>query len=136
MKRNPFKKQSITDTLVNVGVGGAANVAFDYLVGMIDPDGQTMDDTTRNIVKVAAGALLGSMAGNRYLHAATDGIAVVGVSNLLGGLVADTANTSSSSSEASSGLPRGTIGRVRMGDPYFKKSGKKNGFVAGSLFGK
>ena len=30
-----FKKSSIVDTLVNVGIGGGANVAMDYLYGLI-----------------------------------------------------------------------------------------------------
>ena len=36
MAKNPFKKSSIIDTVVNVGVGGAANVAIDYVVEQVD----------------------------------------------------------------------------------------------------
>lgn len=78
--KNPFKKSSITDTLVNVGAGGAANVAFDYLYNLT---GLSLGDTTKNIVKVAIGAFGGSMVSNKIARAAADGIAVVGVSTLI-----------------------------------------------------
>lgn len=91
MAKNPFKKRSMTDTLVNVGVGGAANVAADYVVGMVTT---TADPLYVNIGKIAAGILLGSMSSNRILRAACDGIATVGVSNLVSGLMNDTTGTS------------------------------------------
>lgn len=132
MAKNPFKKQSLTDTLVNVGIGGAANVALDYVLDMVDPAGTMLSGTTKNIVKIVGGALVGGMAANKMLRAATDGIAVVGVSNLISELMDETTET-----PATAGLAPGTIGRVRTGDPYFKKKAKKNGFsIAGSFISK
>lgn len=134
MAKNPFKKQSLTDTLVNVGIGGAANVAFDYVLDMVDPAGTMLSGTTKNIVKIVGGALVGGMVGGKMLRAATDGIAVVGVSNLISELMDGTEETPEPSP---AGLAPGTIGRVRTGDPYFKKKAKKNGFsIAGSFISK
>lgn len=103
MAKNPFKKQSIIDTVVNVGIGGAANVAIDYVVSQVEAI-QTLGDTTINAGKIALGALVGSMVSNKMLRAAADGVATVGVSNLIAGLMSDT------ESKPASGLPYGTVG--------------------------
>lgn len=103
MAKNPFKKQSIIDTVVNVGIGGAANVAIDYVVSQVDAI-QSLGDTTINAGKIALGALVGSMVSNKMLRAAADGVATVGVSNLIAGLMSDTEN------KPASGLPYGIVG--------------------------
>lgn len=103
MAKNPFKKSSIIDTVVNVGIGGAANVAIDYVVSQVDAI-QSLGDTTINAGKIALGALVGSMVSNKMLRAAADGVATVGVSNLIAGLMNE------SDSKPASGLPYGTVG--------------------------
>lgn len=138
-KRNPFKKKSLTDTLVNVAIGGAANVAIDYIEKEFNvaKDGETekpLSDTVVNVIKIGLGAVVGGMVDNQMARAAADGVAVVGVSNLISGLMSD-------SNEGTSGLAYGTIGspvtRVRLGNKYFKKAAKKAGFtVDGSFLGK
>lgn len=82
--KNPFKKSSITDTLMNVGLGGAANAGFDYLYKLTGLD---LGETTKNAIKIAVGAVGGSMVSSKPLRAAADGIAVVGVSNLISDLL-------------------------------------------------
>ena len=47
--KNPFKKQSIVDTLVNVGIGGAANVAVNYAFNRIDTL-STLTSTEKNAI--------------------------------------------------------------------------------------
>ena len=125
--KNPFKKSSIMDTAINVGIGGAANVAFDYLVDMI-PEQSWLTDTVKNAVKVAGGAIVGSMISNRYARAAADGIATVGVSNLVSGLI------SGSKTDSTSGLAEGTIGRIRLGQRGFARKARRVAGVAGSNF--
>lgn len=115
-----FKKKGITDMLVNVGVGGAANVAIDYAWNALGDTVSSLDEY-KNIIKIAGGALVGTMVSGKIARAAADGVAVVGVSNLIAGLMGTESNSTS-------GLPHGTIGRVRTGSPYF---GKKK--VAASL---
>lgn len=130
MAKNPFKKQSIIDTVVNVGIGGAANVAIDYVVGQIDAI-QSLGDTTINALKIAAGAVVGSMVSDKFARAAADGVATVGVSNLIAGLMAD-----EPSPAPSSGLPYGTIGRVRPGNRAYRRAHKVSGVNAGAVMGK
>lgn len=117
MVKNPFKKSSIIDTVVNVGIGGAANVAIDYVVSQVDAI-QSLGDTTINAGKIALGALVGSMVSNKMLRAAADGVATVGVSNLIAGLMNE------SDAQPASGLPYGTVGL-----PYGTINGRRRGRV-------
>lgn len=103
------------DTVVNVGIGGAANVAFDSIVSSFDAFA-ALDATTKNAIKIGLGAIAGSMVSNKYVRAAADGVATVGVSNLVASYIggsSDAANTA--------GLPAGTIGRIRMGNRAFRR---------------
>ena len=118
--KNPFKKQSIVDTAINVGVGGAANVAMDYAFGAVDAL-NGLSAMTKNAIKIAVGVLGGTMTSNKHLRAAVDGIAVVGVSDIVAGYVSPT-----------SGLPEGTvsgapIGRVRSGNRFYRSGRKVSG---------
>ena len=88
--RNPFKKQSIIDCAINVGLGGASNVAIDYAIDMVkESAGVEIEDMYVNIGKFVIGAVGSSMVTNKYLKSAMDGVAVVGVSNLVKGLMED-----------------------------------------------
>lgn len=129
MVKNPFKKSSIIDTVVNVGIGGAANVAIDYVVGQVEAI-QSLGDTTINAMKIAAGALVGSMVNDKFARAAADGVATVGVSNLIAGLMKEETTT------APGGLPYGTIGRVRPGNAAYRRSRKISGVNTGAVMGK
>lgn len=133
MAKNPFKKSSIIDTVVNVGVGGAANVAFDYVVNQIDSV-KSMGETTVNLLKIAAGAIAGSMVSNKIARAAADGVATVGASNLISGIMADTLP----SATPTGALPRGTIGRVIPGNRAYRRAaarGKVSGVNVGAVMG-
>lgn len=132
--KNPFKKQSIMDTIVNVGIGGAANVAIDYVVSQVEAI-QSLGDTTINALKIAGGAVVGSMVSNKMARAAADGVATVGVSNLIAGLMAE---TTPGNGEGSSGLPYGTIGRVRLGNRAYRRSRRPGvaGVATSSVMGK
>lgn len=131
MAKNPFKKQSIVDTVVNVGIGGASNVAIDYVVRQVEAI-QSLGDTTINAAKIALGAVAGSMVSNKMLRAACDGIATVGVSNLVKGLMEGT----STPNEGAAGLPYGTIGRVIPGNRAYKRARKVSGVGAATVMGK
>ena len=130
--KNPFKKQSIVDTLVNVGVGGAANVLIDYAITLLPAETQkTLEGTTTHIAKIAIGALGGSMAKNKYLRAATDGIAVVGVSNWVNELMTGEEKTTNNGGEnGPSGAPFIGTGRIRTGQRGFRKGIRGTGSVA------
>lgn len=131
MKKNPFKKQGIIDTLTNVGIGGAANVAMDYVVDSVETL-KAMDSTTINAIKIGVGVLGGTMTTNKLVRAAVDGIAVVGVSNLVQGLLM-------SDTKGTAGLPYGTIGRpgqLYMGNRYARKTPIRVAGVADNIMGK
>lgn len=132
--KNPFKVKNITDTLVNVGVGGAANVAMDYALNSIgEVAGYDLSKgTTKNAVKIAVGALAGSMFNSKYAHAAFDGIATVGAANLIDSLVNGEAGNGGS--VVTSGLPEGTIGRIRMGQRGFRR-GRVSGIQGADFMG-
>ena len=127
--KNPFKLKNITDTLVNVGVGGAANVAMDYALGKIDFLA-SLDSTVKNAVKIGVGAVAGSMFGNKYAKAAFDGIATVGVSNLIGSYLPG------AETETPSGLPEGMIGKIRLGQRGFARKSVAGVAAPSALMGK
>lgn len=132
MAKNPFKKSSIVDTVVNVGIGGAANVAIDYVVNQVEAI-QSLGDTTINAMKIVAGAVVGSMVSDKFARAAADGVAIVGVSNLISGLMDDSSETPA----PSSGLPFGTIGKVRPGNRAYRRARKViSGVNPGAVMGK
>lgn len=127
--KNPFKKSSITDTLMNVGLGGAANVGFDYLYKLTGLD---LGETTKNAIKIAVGAVGGSMVSSKPLRAAADGIAVVGVSNLISGLIDgdDETGGSNAGSGDETATPAGVPFIGRTGQKGFRREyGKKVGKV-------
>lgn len=131
--KNPFKKSSIIDTAINVGVGGAANVAMDYVFANVDALA-SLEPMTKNIVKIVAGAVGGSMVSNKYVRAAADGVATVGVSNLIASYIG-AEETTTPETAAPAGLAKGTIGRAyRMGQRGFRKvsgiAGEAGAFMA------
>lgn len=103
MAKNPFKKSNVVDTLINVGVGGAGNVAADYLINNVDML-KSLDADTINLGKFVFGSVGSAMVSNKYAKALMDGFAVVGASNYISSLMAD---------QTTSGVPAGTIGRAR-----------------------
>lgn len=102
--KNPFKKQSAIDAALQIGIGGAANVAVDYLKNQIDALA-TVDAKWINAGKFILGAIGSTMVSDKMVKAALDGVAVVGVSDLVSSLISET--------ETTSGVPAGTIGRVQ-----------------------
>lgn len=121
------------DTVVNVGIGGAANVAIDYVVSQVEAI-QSLGDTTINAAKIALGAVVGSMVSNKMLRAACDGVATVGVSNLVSGLLAD-ATPASGMPYGTIGLPKDTVGRVIPGNRAYRRAHRKVSGVANGVMG-
>lgn len=102
MAKNLFNTKNIIDGMINVGVGGAANVAVDYVINSIEMETPIEADTL-NLGKFILGVVGSSMVGNKVVKAAFDGVATVGISNYVSTLVNDTQTTA--------GLPAGMIGR-------------------------
>lgn len=111
------------DTVINVGIGGGANVAVDYLFGSVDALA-SLGSTTKNAIKIAVGAIGGSMTGNKYLRAAADGVAVVGASNLIASYLPGAPAADENTVDPTTGLPKGMIGaagRYRLGQRGFAR---------------
>lgn len=107
MGKKLFKKSGFIDTAINVGTGGAANALVDVALESVAP--QT-DPMYVNIGKFIGGVVLGSMVGkNQMLRAAADGVATVGVANLVKDLVSEMGT------ETTAGFKRDVIGKVRPG---------------------
>ena len=109
------------DTLVNVGIGGAANVAMDYAVENIEAL-KSLGSTTVNLIKIGAGVVGGSIisgAAAKYARPAFDGLATVGAADLIKSYIAGEATTT----ETTSGVPfMGGIGRrVCTGQRGFRR---------------
>lgn len=124
-KKNPFKKQSIMDTLVNVGIGGAANVAIDAAVTSYNKTaGTPIDETYVHVGKIVLGVVGGSMVDNRYLRAAMDGVSTVGVSNLIASFMQE----ETPEPPAASGFMAASVGasRMRTGKPMYAAKAKKS----------
>lgn len=125
--KNPFKKSSITDTLVNVGIGGAANAAMDYAVasGLVPASAAGYT----NYIKLGVGVLGGTMISGKVARAAFDGLATVGASDIIKELIAGSETADSSGEEtadssgektALKGLPFIGATRRRMGQRGFR----------------
>lgn len=128
-----FKKANITDAAINVGVGGAANAAIDLAVESIDAI-KSLGDTYVNAGKVVLGVLGGTMVSNKYLRAAANGIATVGVASLVKDHVVPLiSGDTTDKTETPSGVP--FIGRLRVGQRGFRNAGLRGtGTVAGAGF--
>lgn len=121
-KGNPFKKENVMDTAIKVGIGGAANVALDYIINSVDAI-KDVDSKIINGVKFVAGTVGSAMLSDKMAKAALDGVAVVGVSNLVSSLMSD-----DTTEEKTSGVPAGTVGRIRVvpGHTQYAKAVKKS----------
>ena len=137
MKKNPFKKQGAMDTLVSVGIGGAANSAYEYVYNMATESmTEQPSDTVKECIKIAIGVLGGTMTNNKYLGAAARGIATVGASNLVASLIeGDETEKKNEGNEGSAGLPGGTIGRVLPGNRAYRRVNRKVSGLQGGFMG-
>lgn len=113
--KNPFKKSSITDTLVNVGIGGAANAAMDYAVANVSALAGVAEYT--NYIKLGVGVFGGTMISSKVARAAFDGLATVGASDIIKELIAGTTESAPAPTE---GLPFIGATRRRMGQRGFR----------------
>ena len=127
--KNPFKKENVMDTVVTVGLGGAANVAIDAVVDSYNKSATTpVDDVYVHAGKFIVGAIGSAMVGNRYAKAALDGVGVVGASNLIAYLMDGQTPTPET---PTAGIPNGTVGRVRTANARYARRMRRSGRVAG-----
>ena len=116
--KNPFKKSSITDTLVNVGIGGAANAAMDYAVANVSALSSVAEYA--NYIKLGVGVLGGTMISGKVVRAAFDGLATVGASGIIKELIAGSETADPTDPTTLKGLPFIGATRRRMGQRGFR----------------
>lgn len=104
MAKKLFDTKNIIDTAVNVGLGGAANVAIDYAVQNVEALSD-MDQSTINLGKFALGVIGSAMVSDKMVKAAFDGVATVGISNFVANIL-----NSDNQATTTAGVPDGTIG--------------------------
>lgn len=139
MAKNPFKKGNVVDTLISVGVGGAGNVAADYIINSIQKDAtEPWSPDTINLGKFIIGSVGSAMVSNKYAKALMDGFAVVGASNYISSLMAESTDAAQgTAAQGTAGVPAGTIGRTRYVAPrrtYARRfAGKASGVPEGTI---
>ena len=74
------------------------------------------------------------MVSNKMLRAACDGVATVGVSNLVSGLLAD-GTPASGMPYGTIGLPNDTVGRIIPGNRAYRRAHRKVSGVATGVMG-
>ena len=104
MAKKLFDTKNIIDTAVNVGIGGAANVAIDYAVQNVEALSD-MEQSTINLGKFALGVIGSAMVSDKMVKAAFDGVATVGISNFVANIL-----NSDNQATTTAGVPAGTIG--------------------------
>lgn len=112
------------DTLVNVGIGGAANAAMDYIVENVKAL-QSVSEYA-NYIKLGVGVLGGSMISGsaaKYARPALDGLATVGASDIIKSYIASANANKTEGKEGTGGVPfMGGIGRrVCTGQRGFRR---------------
>ncbi len=124
-----FNAKSAIATGVSVLGAGAGSAIVDWVLAKYNVLPSDWSKTVVNVGKVAVGAIAGSMIKNQIIKSAADGIATVAAANLVSDLLPE------SETETPSGLPEGTIGRLRMGQRGFRRAriaglGVQNGVIA------
>lgn len=114
-----FNTKSVIATGTAVLAAGAGSAVADWLLAKYDVIPAEYAEYT-NVGKVLIGAVAGSMLTNQIAKSAFDGIATVGAANLVAGWL-PTDTPKDDPAKPATGLPEGTIGRLRMGQKGFRR---------------
>lgn len=127
-----FSSKSAIQSATSVAIAGAGSAGLDWLVAKYGGElPEWLTGTTLQATKVIGGAVLGSMATNSVVKSICEGVATVAAANLVNEYL-PAANTEETKTQTPSGLPEGTIGRVRLGQRGFRRAGVRG--VAGADF--
>lgn len=116
-----FNTKSAIATATSMAVAGAGSAVVDWLLKKYDVLPAEWGDQAVQIGKLAVGAIGGSMVKNQIAKSVMDGIATVAAAKLTEGLLPE-AGEDGGTALQTTGLPQGTIGRIRMGQRGFRRA--------------
>lgn len=128
-----FNTKAAIKTGTSVLVGGVGSAVADWLLDKYQIVPAEYQQYT-NLGKVILGAIAGSMVKNEMVKSAFDGIATVGAANLVAEYMPDNTTTTTTTTTAPAGLPKGTIGDLRLGQRGFRRGAKRVSGLAGADF--
>jgi hypothetical protein len=130
-----FNAKSAIATATSMAVAGAGSAVVDWALAKYDVLPAEWGDTAVQAGKIVVGAIGGSMIKNQIAKSVFDGIATVAAAKLVAGMLPDdTADGGAKSNIGPSGLPEGTIGRIRLGQRGFRR-GRVAGMAGADFMG-
>lgn len=130
-----FNTKSAISTATSMVVAGAGSAVVDWALAKYDVLPASWGDTAVQAGKIVVGAIGGSMIKNQIAKSVFDGIATVASAKLVEGMLPDgTTDGGAKSNMGPSGLPEGTIGRIRLGQRGFRR-GRVAGMAGADFMG-
>lgn len=116
-----FSTKSAIATATSMAVAGAGSAVVDWALAKYDVLPASWGDTAVQAGKIVVGAIGGSMIKNQIAKSVFDGIATVAAAKLVAGMLPEGDDAGAKSNIGPSGLPEGTIGRIRLGQRGFRR---------------
>lgn len=133
-----FNAKSAIATATSMAVAGAGSAVVDWALAKYDVLPADWGGTAVQAGKIVVGAIGGSMIKNQIAKSVFDGIATVAAANLVAGMLTeddtDKDDTDKGGSTQMTGLPGGTIGRIRLGQRGFRR-GRVAGMAGADFMG-
>lgn len=115
-----FSTKAAIATATSMAVAGAGSAVVDWALAKYDVLPASWGDTAVQAGKIVVGAIGGSMIKNQIAKSVFDGIATVAAAKLVAGMLPE-GDASNDGSTQMTGLPEGTIGRIRLGQRGFRR---------------
>ena len=116
-----FNTKSAIATATSMAVAGAGSAVVDWALAKYDVLPASWGDTAVQAGKIVVGAIGGSMIKNQIAKSVFDGIATVAAAKLVAGMLPEGDADKNGSALQTTGLPEGTIGRIRLGQRGFRR---------------
>ena len=126
-----FNAKSTIATATSMVVAGAGSAVVDWALAKYDVLPASWGDTAVQAGKIVVGAIGGSMIKNQIAKSVFDGIATVASAKLVAGMLPEGEN---GGALQTTGLPEGTIGRIRLGQRGFRR-GRVAGMAGADFMG-
>ena len=126
-----FNAKSTIATATSMVVAGAGSAVVDWALAKYDVLPASWGDTAVQAGKIVVGAIGGSMIKNQIAKSVFDGIATVASAKLVAGMLPEGEN---GGTLQTTGLPEGTIGRIRLGQRGFRR-GRVAGMAGADFMG-